>query len=81
MEQLVQDDVFEAFNRLLREFRVELKVDKFKPEDAGKLAFYVSAFDAQVRSKQQAATTGILFCKSKICKEKTFASPGILGCS
>lgn len=44
---------------------IELKVDKFKPEYAGKLNFYVSAVDAQVRSEQDAATIGILICKSK----------------
>lgn len=44
---------------------IELKVDKFKPEYAGKLNFFVSAVDAQVRSEQDAATIGILICKSK----------------
>ncbi len=44
---------------------IELKVDKFKPEYAGKLNFYVSAVDAQVRSAKDSSTIGILICKSK----------------
>lgn len=44
---------------------VELKVDKFKPEYAGKLNFYVSAVDSQVRTDPDAPTIGILICKSK----------------
>lgn len=44
---------------------IELKVDKFKPEYAGKLNFYVSAVDAQIRSAKDSSTIGILICKSK----------------
>ncbi len=44
---------------------IELKVDKFKPEYAGKLNFYVSAVDSQVRADPDAPTIGILICKSK----------------
>jgi len=44
---------------------IELKVDKFKPEYAGKLTFYVSAVDSQVRSPADGPTIGILICKSK----------------
>jgi len=44
---------------------IELKVDKFKPEYAGKLTFYVSAVDSQVRSPEDGPTIGILICKSK----------------
>lgn len=44
---------------------VELKVEKFKPEHAGKLTFYVSAVDSQVRTPQDGPTLGILICKSK----------------
>jgi predicted nuclease of restriction endonuclease-like (RecB) superfamily len=44
---------------------IELKVDKFKPEYAGKLNFYVSAVDAQVRADPDSPTIGILICKSK----------------
>ena len=44
---------------------VELKVEKFKPEHAGKLTFYVSAVDSQIRTPVDGPTLGILICKSK----------------
>lgn len=44
---------------------IELKVDKFKPEYAGKLNFYISAVDSQVRTDPDGQTIGILICKSK----------------
>lgn len=44
---------------------VELKSCKFKPEFAGKLNFYVSAVDAELRTEPDAPTIGILICKSK----------------
>lgn len=44
---------------------VELKVEKFKPEHAGKLNFYVSAVDSQVRTPVDGPTLGILIYKSK----------------
>ncbi len=44
---------------------IELKVDKFKPEYAGKLNFYVSAVDSQIRLPEDGPTIGILICKSK----------------
>lgn len=44
---------------------IELKVEKFKPEFAGKLNFYISAVDSQVRTEVDGPTLGILICKSK----------------
>lgn len=44
---------------------VELKTEKFKPEFAGKLNFYVTAVNKQIRSKQDNPTIGILICKDK----------------
>ncbi len=44
---------------------VELKADKFKPEFAGKLNFYISAVDGLLRSEADQPTIGILICKSK----------------
>jgi predicted nuclease of restriction endonuclease-like (RecB) superfamily len=44
---------------------VELKAVKFKPEFAGKLNFYVSAVDGQLKTEQDNPTVGILICKSK----------------
>ncbi|MGE4488772.1 MAG: YhcG family protein [Kiritimatiellales bacterium] len=44
---------------------VELKTDKFKPEYAGKLNFYISAVDGNLKGEQDNPTIGILICKSK----------------
>ncbi len=44
---------------------VELKTEKFKPEFAGKLNFYVTAVNKQMRSLQDNSTIGILICKDK----------------
>ncbi len=44
---------------------VELKAGAFKPEYAGKLGFYLSAVDAQVKSEQDAPTIGLLLCKTQ----------------
>ena len=44
---------------------IDLKVVKFKPEFAGKLNFYISAVDSQVRTEADNPTIGILICKSK----------------
>ncbi len=44
---------------------IELKTVKFKPEYAGKLNFYVSAMDGEIKTKEDKPTIGILICKSK----------------
>jgi predicted nuclease of restriction endonuclease-like (RecB) superfamily len=44
---------------------IELKVDEFKPEYAGKLNFYLSAVDDLLRHPQDEPTIGILLCRSK----------------
>ena len=44
---------------------VELKTVDFKPEFAGKLNFYISAVDGELKSKEDKPTIGILICKSK----------------
>ena len=44
---------------------VELKTEKFKPEFAGKLNFYVTAVNKQMKSAQDNPTIGILICKDK----------------
>lgn len=44
---------------------VELKVGPFTPEHAGKLNFYLSAVDDQLRHSTDQPTLGILLCKSK----------------
>lgn len=44
---------------------IELKAGAFKPEHAGQLAFYLTAIDAQLKSKEDASTIGLLLCKTK----------------
>ncbi|PIF03878.1 MAG: hypothetical protein CSA86_04285 [Arcobacter sp.] len=44
---------------------IELKAVDFRPEFAGKLSFYTSAIDGEIKSKVDNPTIGILICKSK----------------
>jgi len=44
---------------------VELKATSFKPEHAGKLSFYTSAIDGELKDNTDNPTIGILICKSK----------------
>lgn len=44
---------------------VELKTQAFAPEFAGKLNFYLSAIDAQLKQPQDQPSIGLLLCKDK----------------
>lgn len=44
---------------------IELKAGRFKPEDAGKLNFYLSAVDDLLRTEGDAPTIGLLLCQEK----------------
>lgn len=44
---------------------VELKSGKFKPEYAGKLNFYLSAIDSQLKHEQDHSSIGLILCKHK----------------
>ncbi len=44
---------------------IELKSGKFKPEYAGKLNFYLSAVDGQMKSEHDNPSIGIILCKEK----------------
>ncbi|MCH8621004.1 PDDEXK nuclease domain-containing protein [Undibacterium sp. TS12] len=44
---------------------IEIKAGKFKPEHLGQLSFYMTAVDKQIKQEQDAATIGLLLCKSK----------------
>ena len=44
---------------------VELKIEAFKPEHAGKMQFYLAAVDYLLKSDRDAPTIGILLCKEK----------------
>lgn len=52
---------------------VELKAGKFKPEYAGKLNFYLSAVDSQIKRQDDNPTIGILLCKKKDRIEAEYA--------
>lgn len=42
---------------------IDLKIEAFKPEFAGKMNFYLSAVDAQMRHKDDQPTIGLLLCQ------------------
>lgn len=44
---------------------IELKGGQFKPEHLGKLGFYITAVDAQIKDEHDNPTIGLLLCKSK----------------
>jgi predicted nuclease of restriction endonuclease-like (RecB) superfamily len=44
---------------------VELKIGKFKPEYAGKMQFYLSALDEQVKLPEENPSVGLILCKSQ----------------
>lgn len=44
---------------------IELKAGPFKPEHTGKLGFYLSAVDAQIKHPDDQPTIGLLLCKGK----------------
>jgi len=54
------------YNYILKRFVViELKTTKFEPEFAGKLGFYLTAVDKQVKTETDKETIGLLICKDK----------------
>ena len=52
---------------------IELKAGKFKPEYAGKLNFYLSAVDSQIKKPYDNPTIGLLLCKKKDKIEAEYA--------
>lgn len=44
---------------------LELKVEEFKPEFAGKMNFYLSAVDEQLRHPSDQPSIGLILCKSR----------------
>ena len=54
------------FHRRLRCLVViELKIGKFRPEFIGKMQFYLTALDRQVRQEDENPSIGIILCKEK----------------
>lgn len=52
---------------------VELKAGKFKPEYAGKLNFYLSAIDSQIKHPTDQPSIGLILCKTKDKVEAEYA--------
>jgi len=44
---------------------IELKAGEFRPEHTGKLSFYLTAVDEQMKAPEDGPTIGLLLCKSK----------------
>jgi predicted nuclease of restriction endonuclease-like (RecB) superfamily len=44
---------------------IDLKIEEFKPEFAGKMNFYLSAVDDQLRHPDDGPSIGIILCKSR----------------
>ena len=54
------------FHRCLRSLvAIELKVGEFQPEFVGKMQFYLTALDRQVREESEKPSIGIILCKEK----------------
>jgi len=51
--------------KLKRFVVVELKSGPFKPEYAGKMAFYLAAVDAQLKQPNDSPSIGMILCKTK----------------
>ena len=44
---------------------IDLKMREFKPEDAGKMSFYLTATDKILKHETDAPTIGMILCKTK----------------
>ena len=54
------------FHRRLRCLvAIELKIGKFRPEFVGKMQFYLTALDRQIRQEDENPSIGIILCKEK----------------
>ena len=54
------------FHRRLRCLvAIELKIGEFQPEFVGKMQFYLTALDRQVREESENPSIGIILCKEK----------------
>lgn len=47
-----------------RQVHLEVGGEDFKPEHVGQLGFYMTAIDAQVKHEHDAATIGLVLCKT-----------------
>ena len=54
------------FHRRLKALvAIELKIGKFQPEFVGKMQFYLTALDRQIRQEDENSSIGIILCKEK----------------
>ena len=58
-------DLLLSHRRLRCLVAIELKVGEFQPEFVGKMQFYLTALDRQVREKGENPSIGIILCKEK----------------
>lgn len=56
---------------------IDLKVVEFEPEFAGKMNFYLSAVDDQLKSEHDQPSIGIILCKNKSKLEVEYALRGM----
>ena len=59
---------------------IDLKIEEFRPEFAGKMNFYLSAVDDLLRHVDDTPSIGLILCKEKFAKEiDSMVFPGIQG--
>jgi len=61
----VEGEVYFIDLLLFHRVAVELKIGKFEPEFVGKMQFYLTALDRQVRQPDENPSIGIILCKDK----------------
>jgi predicted nuclease of restriction endonuclease-like (RecB) superfamily len=58
-------DLLLFHRRLKSMIAIELKTTKFKPEFAGKMQFYLTCLNEQIKTEEENPSIGIIICKSK----------------
>ncbi|MDT3694981.1 MAG: PDDEXK nuclease domain-containing protein [Ignavibacterium sp.] len=58
-------DLLFYHTRLKRYIVIDLKIDEFKPEYKGKMEFYLSLADEQLKNKDDEQSIGLILCKTK----------------
>jgi predicted nuclease of restriction endonuclease-like (RecB) superfamily len=58
-------DLLFYHTRLKRYIVIDLKIDEFKPEYKGKMEFYLSLADEQLRDENDDESIGLILCKTK----------------
>ncbi len=56
---------------------IDLKLDKFRPKDAGQINFYVNVVDDQLRLEHHAPTIGLVLCATRSETIVRYALDGI----